>query len=112
MSHGKHQDDALIRYFFFMAVLIAILLCCCPDQAEARFWYSGEVTSSVAVNDGKIEVNGIVFTFMPRARVERQFEVGNGEFQSRRMAPGRLFPGNSVRMLIEGHRIYRLVRVK
>jgi hypothetical protein len=97
---------------YLAAVLFGLFLLCSPRAAEARFWYSGEVTSAETVNDGKIEVNGIMFTFMPRAKVERQYEIGNGVFRNRRMAPGRILKGNTVRMLVEGHRIHRFVRVK
>ena len=109
MLHGNRCPGGILTGLLLGAVLQAAVCFFAPEAAEARFWFAGTVTSAADQAQGKIEVNGIRFTLMPRAKVEQEYEVSTGEFQKRQVSLNRIVVGSKVRMLIEGHRIHQLV---
>lgn len=110
MLHGDQRSAELVRAWVAVVSFWVCFFCLVPLSGEARVWYSGVVTATAEIARGKIEVDEIRFTIMPDAKLQREYEVGDREFQVRRMAPAGLSAGNRVRMLIEGHRVYQLVR--
>lgn len=106
MSRGR---CCIVGHWSGRLVASVLLFFLFSSVSEARTWFKGTVTSTASVNIGKIEIDGVRFTFMPRASVKQRYEIAFGEFQFRNISLNRVQAGSRVRMLIEGHRIYQLV---
>lgn len=86
-----------------------ILLLACPAPATT-LWMEGQVTQGAWMERYRhIEVDGVKFTLMPRARIHRLYQTRAGMFQYRRMPLNRIHVGQNVRIRIQGHRIYEII---
>lgn len=98
--------------WFFLVLAACLIFGSASAWAEDgwRIWKEGQVTRSAwsEMEQLKIEVDGIPYTFMPQTRLYKVSKQRNGGFSSNPIASHNIFRSQNVNMLIQGFRIYQL----